>query len=430
MSLRFLVCVVLAALAAIPTSGASAADRPGPGRPEGEQRACSRLADAISSAAPDSGSMLERLTKTGTGLVRMDVRNDDIGYGEGAKAALRQLLRWPDNAEVPDFTDWYVRVRHLGSGSSVIAAEMVAGTAHCQQLWFYELPGTGAAKSIAPPEENDGSAYCWGDSHGSYATLGEVGGIPTFAVENFDAGNESIRLIARRGDAWHSYCRLNIAWPQRFAVAEEFCRGDGCADLRAAAPDLVKTYDATREVDKFWAAVPALPVPESHKARFAQYIRDAVAKNATQGERNEVWPGESPDAALADAVYHTIAIGGHQRTFVGVDHRNIAEWFVIWTEADGKSLELTELTPLDTPVPTLGEDADTSYTRFGFDSAIVPFRFGGKLLLARIGHGNFGWRESDDYLVGLFALEGGSLLPVAGVVVRKERAPGPTVTRR
>jgi hypothetical protein len=426
-SRRFLVGVVLAALSAIPISPVSAA---GPGAPEDERRACNRLADAIRSAAPDSGSTLEKLTKTGTGLVRMDMRNDDIGYGNGAKAALRRLLRWPDKAEVPDFTNWHVSIRHVGGGSSVIAAEMVTGTAHCQQLWFYELPGTGAAKPIALPEQNDGSAYCWGDSHGSYATLGEVGGIPTFAVEDFGDGNEAIRLIAQRGDAWHSYCRLDVAWPQRFAVTEEFCRGDGCAALRAAAPDLVKTYDATREVDKFWAAVPSLPVPEGHKARFAQYIRDKVAKNATQGWRNEVWPGESPDAALADAVYRTIEIGGQQRTFVGVDHGNIAEWFAIWAEPGGKMLRLLELTPPDTPVPTLGEDADTSYTRFGFNSAIVPFRFGGKLLLARIGRGNFGWRESDDYLVGLFALEGNGMMPVAGVVVGRQRAPSPTVTRR
>jgi hypothetical protein len=427
MSQRLLVGVVLAALAAIPTSPASAA---GPGAPEGERRACSRLADAVRSAAPDSGSILEKLTKTGTGLVRMDMHNDNIGYGNGAKAALRRLLRWPDNAEVPDFTNWYVGIRYLGGGSSIIAAETVTGTAHCQQLSFYELPATGPAKSIAPPEENDGSAYCWGDSHGSYATLGEVGGIPSFAVEDFRDGNEAIRLIARRGDAWHSYCRLDVAWPQRFAVTDEFCRGDGCADLRAAASDLVKTYDATRKVDKFWAAVPALPVPESHKARFAQYIRDKAAKNATQGRQNEVWPGESPDAALAGSVYRTIEIGGQLRTFVAVDDGGIAEWTMIWTEADGKTLHLAELTPLYTPVPTLGEDADTSYTRFGSDSAIVPFRFGGKLLLARIGHGNFGWRESDDYLVGLFGLEGNGLMPVAGVVVGKQRAPSPMVTRR
>lgn len=52
----------------------------------------------------------------------------------------------------------------------------------------------------------------------------------------------------------------------------------------------------------------------------------------------------------------------------------------------------------------------------------VPMRINGSVYLARIGHGRFGWRETADYLVGLYKGGEGGLIPVAGVYVQATRS--------
>lgn len=72
-------------------------------------------------------------------------------------------------------------------------------------------------------------------------------------------------------------------------------------------------------------------------------------------------------------------------------------------------------------LPTFGHPlAVDSYDVFS-DSVEFPTRIDGKIYLARIGHGRRGWRETADYLVGLYKSGGGGVVPVAGVSIEAQR---------
>lgn len=78
-------------------------------------------------------------------------------------------------------------------------------------------------------------------------------------------------------------------------------------------------------------------------------------------------------------------------------------------ETEGKSVML----------PTFGARANSSYTGFGYDTVLVPINVGGRLYLSRLSHATFGYRESADYLVGIYDTDGVALKPVAGFIVSK-----------
>ncbi|MDA3914893.1 hypothetical protein [Oleiagrimonas sp.] len=72
-------------------------------------------------------------------------------------------------------------------------------------------------------------------------------------------------------------------------------------------------------------------------------------------------------------------------------------------------------------LPELAGLSYASLDGYGSEATYFPMLIEGKLLLGRIGHGHIGWREGDNWLVGLWKLDGGHLVPLAGVVVVRKR---------
>ncbi|WP_207483499.1 lysozyme inhibitor LprI family protein [Arenibaculum pallidiluteum] len=72
-------------------------------------------------------------------------------------------------------------------------------------------------------------------------------------------------------------------------------------------------------------------------------------------------------------------------------------------------------------LPTLGRTANADMLDFATGSPIFRFDGQGGPYLVRISKGTRGWRESDDYLVGIFRSGAGGTEPVAGYVVSKQR---------
>jgi hypothetical protein len=65
-----------------------------------------------------------------------------------------------------------------------------------------------------------------------------------------------------------------------------------------------------------------------------------------------------------------------------------------------------------------------SYTQFGMeesgDSQYFPITNGKQNFLVKIGTANFGWRTSDDYILGVYLLNGASLKLVDAMVIGHE----------
>jgi hypothetical protein len=72
-------------------------------------------------------------------------------------------------------------------------------------------------------------------------------------------------------------------------------------------------------------------------------------------------------------------------------------------------------------LPTFGVSLDSPYVTFT-DTVTFPLRLGdGRLYLARLGHGGFGWRQSADTLLALYRLQDDKLAPAASVYVAARR---------
>ncbi len=73
-------------------------------------------------------------------------------------------------------------------------------------------------------------------------------------------------------------------------------------------------------------------------------------------------------------------------------------------------------------LPAVRRIAADRHVRLRRGRHVFSARLNGELVLARIGHGHFGWRESEPWLVGFWRLQSGRLSPVAGVTVGVKRA--------
>jgi hypothetical protein len=72
-------------------------------------------------------------------------------------------------------------------------------------------------------------------------------------------------------------------------------------------------------------------------------------------------------------------------------------------------------------LPTFGVSLDTPYVTFT-GAVTFPLRLDdGRIFLARLGHGGFGWRQSPDTLLALYRLQDDRLMPAASVYVAARR---------
>jgi hypothetical protein len=72
-------------------------------------------------------------------------------------------------------------------------------------------------------------------------------------------------------------------------------------------------------------------------------------------------------------------------------------------------------------LPTFGVSLDTPYVTFT-GAVTFPLRLDdGRIYLARLGHGGFGWRQSPDTLLAMYRLQDDHLVPAASVYVAAHR---------
>jgi hypothetical protein len=315
-----------------------------------------------------------------------------------------------------------VFLRRLGS-SGIVATEAVLGTAHCQRFNFFDISGKGPAKPLMPPEPADESAYCRGDSHGTYATMGTIGRTPSFAVETFGKSGEDIRVIARRAGEWVQSCRLQVSWQPLFEQAEEFCDSVACSQFAKTAIALAAALDTSSDFAGYWKNLPEAAVPDVVRDRFKDY-----AEQLWQYLPAAAGGFELTQHLIDSAQYRAFKDGERIVTIVRAED-NQTRSVVIVTGAEGQNPHLLfapKLTAED-PLPTFGRIADSSHVAFDGDSALVPLQIGGTILIARVGHGWFGWRQSENYLIAIYSIDSDVPNPVAGFVVNKLRAPHPRV---
>jgi len=377
----------------------------------GEDRAiCDGLAERMRQVKPSSkpALLIGGLSDAGDPFVK-------LGLSPSEQAELSKRVRprlppnpdldftWDENGDARDFAGSAYEWDRLGN-SSIIAASVIEGTAHCQHLTFFDIAGDGPAKSVPPPEfESDGAPYCAVGGSGGRGELGEIGGRPTFVGVDFGDGAEDYRLIVRSRDRWLRSCRIHATWQPEFALSDSYCVGPFCEAVQKQAVSIVRTYDATGDLSAFWSKVKILPTPEAHKRRL----------EAVQGK------------------YWTINLGGTPTTIAedGGGHR-----FLAVSGASPDSLTVTDITPNDRDE---GEGAFTAlnagdsgnpYDTFDDDSTIAPLSVDGKTYLLRVGHAHFTYRTSNDYLLCVFGSNNGKIEPLAGFFIGKKHGPEATVT--
>jgi hypothetical protein len=89
--------------------------------------------------------------------------------------------------------------------------------------------------------------------------------------------------------------------------------------------------------------------------------------------------------------------------------------------AYGRMAELAKAGTQPAELPTFGVSLDSPYVTFT-DTVTFPLRLDdGRLYLARLGHGGFGWRQNADTLLALYRLHDDRLVPAASVYVAARR---------
>lgn len=83
--------------------------------------------------------------------------------------------------------------------------------------------------------------------------------------------------------------------------------------------------------------------------------------------------------------------------------------------------EIVSETKQPAELPTFGVSVNTPYLSFA-DQVTFPLRLeDGKVYLARMGHGGFGWRQTADTLLALYRLRDDQLVPAASVYIGAHR---------
>jgi hypothetical protein len=398
------------------------------------------------------GSILEALGKWGRGSIRLDPKESapDEPLHELAthevSHQIREINQWAERHVLALRLELQRKFRLSSSdaesiaedakmqgvffsfakGSRLLAVETVGGSAHCQSFRFFDTSGSGPAKSLDLPEAaGDGNGYCGGGDLGEAGIMLEAGREPVFAVEHFADGNEQIRLFVRAGAGWSGACQLAVSWQPEFAAAAENCDGASCPTLKEAAFNAVKQYDSTKDLSSYWAAAPAEDTPDDQKRHLADYLGRRLGNNPLYS-----WPTD-PTPILAGAQYHTMP-WGKDRSITAVTIRAETKFGTLTNDfaiTDERASNVPSIVNMSSASGNdLLDDLSSAdphnlyYNQLSGGSTIFPLLADGKLYLARLGHGYFGWRESDDYLVNVLEPdEAGYFKRAAGFIVTKTR---------
>jgi hypothetical protein len=423
---RYVTVVLAGSLLAAPCGAA----------PPDDAEICGRLSQEIAKVteagkASQGGSVMSVLADDSGGFVRFE-REELLEGADAIKNALRERYQLTDaDADKIDDGNGTARAALTIMASAHLAVVGIeGGTAHCSSFQFFDV--SGPASAVAAPED-PAEGYCLASSVGEFASLGEIGGRPGFVVESFADANESIRVFIRQDDRWSKSCSLAVTWKPDFAVKGEACRGETCPDLKQAAMDAVSRYDAAHDVLSFWTRVPLQATPGARKARFADYLAGALGGGSLRS-----WP-TNPAPILAGAQYRTIAVGDDTITMATItgrarfaDHDEHRD-FAIADDRTSQAVSVVDMSEIydgresdaDAVLNDMsGVPHDSSYpfTGFNSDSVVVPVAAGGRNYLARVGHGWFAWRMTDDYLVNVLEPDGvGNIRRAAGFLVGKTR---------
>jgi hypothetical protein len=412
------VVIALSGLLFSTSSGAALSD---------DSEVCGKLAQEITKVSDrgqvPAGSILRVLADDGAGFVRFD-REEAVTGGDELRTALRERFRFSaeDASNVVDDDGLQSTSLTVMKSAGLVALETEGGTAHCVDFQFFDVSGGGPARAVSGPEKT-GGGYCWGSSAGEFATLGQIGGRPTFAVEEFGDGNERIRMFVRQHDGWAKSCKLAVSWKPDFAVKDADCEGATCPKLQQAAMEAVSQYDVARDTSSLWGKAPMQTTPEDRKQSFASYLGGNLGHEPFNN-----WPAD-PAPILAGAQYWTLGFGDGTITVVTVkarpkyDRQDVHRDFAITGDRASGVPQVVNMSvgnwqhsvDILTDLEGISDDTSYPYTSLSSDSVVVPIMAQGKTYLARIGHGWFGWRVSDDYLVNVLESDGAGFFNRAAV---------------
>jgi uncharacterized protein len=244
-------------------------------------------------------------------------------------------------------------------GVNLGAFYSVGGTLDCANYTMYTTDADGTAHLLETPPLWQDG--CWTVSDQLLRIAGQV-----TILRQDSSDDDSLDLATQVWDGQRllPQSRLLIRFDRQLALEASGCASGDCADFGALALQLARRYDAR-------------PMPGTLDATLSTAERASF----------------QPLLQLATAKPAAPAMG------------------------DDQACELS-------CVPLFGKTAPSSaYASFGSEANWFPVRWHGELLLGRIGHGHWGWRDWDGWLVGLWRMQQGKLQPVAGAMIALKGGP-------
>jgi hypothetical protein len=125
-------------------------------------------------------------------------------------------------------------------------AEVVGGTASCQNFVFFDAPPSGAAHEIAgPPVVQNAEPFTFCVKTTGLA--GEVGGVPTFVVETDQDSTVELSFTPWRDGTWQRQCQVVIRFNDVFEMTDRFCQGVDCNAMADQALSLTRKVDQSQQ---------------------------------------------------------------------------------------------------------------------------------------------------------------------------------------
>ncbi len=242
--------------------------------------------------------------------------------------------------------------------SNVLVLELRDGTLNCSTLLAVAVPQAGRAVERQIGRVNAGCA--------NLIIGGKLEQTPALLIEDdgtytTDFTHAMLTIALLNGTRFAPPCSVHLTYELTFKARDAFCDGLDCAFVAQKAEALAARRDGGADAD-------------------------ALGEGAIP-----------PGATRMAADYATMA-------------------------------GLAKANSEDEAVPTLGGklsatgNLNPDFNKFT-KSITFPISFGpGQIYLARLGHAHQGWRESPNYLLGIYRFGNNQLVPVAGIVIEAHRS--------
>lgn len=250
------------------------------------------------------------------------------------------------------------RIIRATGASPLLTAVVETGGTMQCSSFEFYEPVQGSFRRIEAPEPET-DEYCMQSTE-----IARVGSTPALVQEVTGEDADYAKIVQRQASGWRTTCELTAHYRTDFQVDAEFCGGADCAPFRSRVLAWVRELDVYEDAH---AGSSADAPPPSGLQRTRRHDPRGYCCSPFEGE-----PG--------------------------------------WEDGGGS-------------VPTFGREyAGEAATQFLSDRPLYGFDTARERYLVRLSPAMFGWRTTDDYVVGVYRLRGNRLEPVAGYVVLQRRA--------